>query len=531
MFDNINKDEKSLIKAIEHERMLLNHHYVGTEHLLLALLKLPKSRKICEEVGLTYSLFKKQLIKVVGIGSTVIKKNVYTPLLHVLINNSINSNGGLNEVSLLYDIAKLKEGIAYAILNELHINMDKLDRIIYPGDLIILNETVNNDEITYLRDEEIKRIENILIQKNKCNPLIIGASGVGKTAIVEELTRRINSNLIVSKLKNKKIVLLDISRLVAGTKYRGEFEEKLNKIIDFVKEKKDIILFIDEIHTIINAGGAEGAIGCADILKPYLARGIIKCIGATTKEEYRLIEKDQALLRRFQVVYVNEPTITETEKILLKVKKNYEQFYNNKISNSLINYLVNASSRYILNIANPDKSLTILDATMARAINEGKTISKSLINETISNYLNVKSLHNRKIEINNLISTDRDKINDYINNEAAKIVIDLSTIDLNLLKENNIINPLIRIKDEPDSKIFIRNYLKSSLILKKFIKKIIINKELLLNDGTKLFFAFATFVFINLEEENIIGFIKGSRKNSEFANIVNIKLDTIALKS
>lgn len=196
--------------------------------------------------------------------------------------------------------------------------------------------------------------------------MLVGKAGVGKTAIIEELARRINKGIVPSELLNKKIVMLEMGALVSGTKYRGEFEERLTKIIREVMEDKNIILFIDEIHTMINAGGAEGAINASDILKPYLARGEIKCIGATTLDEYyKTIYKDKALERRFFSIQIEEPDLEKTKMILMGIKKEYEEHHHIEISEQNVDDIVRLADTYIKNRCNPDKSIDLLDMICA----------------------------------------------------------------------------------------------------------------------------------------------------------------------
>ena len=223
----------------------------------------------------------------------------------------------------------------------------------------------NNNRI-FKRDTEIKTLIEILLRKNKNNPLLVGEAGVGKTAIVEELVRLINEEEVPEFLIGYKVIELDTGSLISGTRYRGDFEDRLNKIIKEVIAEKNIILFIDEIHTLVNCGGAEGAIDAANILKPYLARGDIKVIGATTIKEYRnSIQKDKALDRRFQIINVEEPNLKDTEYILKHIKNHYELHHNVIISDENIKDIVKYSDKYIFNRYNPDKSIDILDSVCA----------------------------------------------------------------------------------------------------------------------------------------------------------------------
>ncbi len=214
---------------------------------------------------------------------------------------------------------------------------------------------------------EIQRVIQILSRRKKNNPCIIGEAGVGKTAIVEGLAQKIKNLDIPEILKNKRIICLDLALIVAGTKYRGEFEKRLKKIVKEVQDSNDVILFIDEIHTLVGAGAAEGAIDASSILKPALARGELQVIGATTSEEYRkYIEKDAALERRFQTIYVNEPTIEETVKILKGLKSKYEAHHKVKITDEALNSAAHLSARYISGRFLPDKAIDLMDEAASK---------------------------------------------------------------------------------------------------------------------------------------------------------------------
>ena len=228
------------------------------------------------------------------------------------------------------------------------------------------------------REEEINRILEILSRRTKNNPILIGEAGVGKTALVEELSRRIVNKEVPLSLQNKRIISLDMASTVAGTKYRGEFEERVKKILQEVEENDDIILFIDEIHTLVGAGGAEGAIDASNIFKPALARGKLRCIGATTISEYKkFIEKDGALERRFQKVEVNAPNNDQVKKILLKLKPIYEKYHFVEIDDEIINLIIDLSSKYIYDRYEPDRSIDVLDEVCAKAsLKEKKDLKK-----------------------------------------------------------------------------------------------------------------------------------------------------------
>ncbi len=372
-----------IFKTAEEEMFTLHHPYVGSEHLLLSLLKLDKNiQKLASKYNLTYDKFREELILVVGTSTKKSSFVLYTPLLKRIINLAMEDARELEEelncMHLFRAMLEEGEGIAIRILYAMNINLDGLyddlsnntSKINNNLELLkigkSMNDLVNSDDLVIGRDKELSLVIETLIRKNKCNPLLVGEAGVGKTAIVEELVRKIAKKEVPTFLQNKKIVMLEMGSLVAGTKYRGEFEEKLTKVIKELENNPDIILFIDEIHTIANAGGAEGAINASDILKPYLARGKIKIIGATTTAEYnKFILKDKALNRRFEVIKVIEPTIYETEEILKRIKPSFELHYNIKITSQNITDIVKLTDKYITDRKNPDKTIDILDSVCA----------------------------------------------------------------------------------------------------------------------------------------------------------------------
>ena len=385
MFNNFGFIGSKILKDAEEERKNLSHPYVGSEHLLLAILKnKSKTKEILEDYGLTYKKFRQELINIVGIPKKNIDVNLYTPLLKRILSTALsdakeNNKGIVTESHLLVALLDEGEGIAIRIMIGMNINIDDLyDELrIKPQDIKkekleiftvgrVLNDRVDEFDEVIGRDKEINEVIEVLLRKKKSNPLLIGPAGVGKTAIVEELARRINAKDVPYPLLNKKIIDLPMGDLVSGTKYRGEFEERLTKIIKEVIKNKDIILFIDEVHTMVNAGGAEGAINAGDILKPYLARGELKVIGATTTEEYeRFIAKDKALERRFETIFVKEPTLDETKEILLGLKSSYENHHNIKITNKNIDDIVFLANKYLFKKKNPDKTIDLLDSICA----------------------------------------------------------------------------------------------------------------------------------------------------------------------
>ena len=393
MFSRFSEEAQKALIYAKKEMNNLRHPYVGSEHLFLAILSMKDLdiTKTLASYNITYEIFKKELIKIVGVGKEANEWFLYTPLLKRVIETaSLNSKEkGEVEVSvneLFLAILEEGEGVAIRLLIGLNIDVDEIYNAIY-GDIksnkkilhrklsveefgVNLNKRVTSNEIDPVigRDEEIKTLIEILCRRGKNNPLLIGEAGVGKTAIVEELARRIVNDNVPKALKGKTIISLAMANLVAGTKYRGEFEERVSKILKELEDNDDIIIFIDEIHTIVGAGGAEGAIDASNIVKPALARGKIQLIGATTTYEYHtFIEKDKALNRRFQIIMIEEPTKAKTKEILKKLKPLYEAYHFVSISDDIIDLIVELSDTYIYEYYQPDKSIDILDEVCTKA--------------------------------------------------------------------------------------------------------------------------------------------------------------------
>ena len=285
-----------------------------------------------------------------------------------------------NVQKMYLDIAQVTNSIE-------QVNINKKDPTpildTFTQDLSIQAEKGRLDEVVG-RKEELDRMVQILSRRTKNNPCLVGMPGVGKSAIVEGLASLIYNQKVPDILKNKKVISIDISTLVAGTKYRGDFEERLKKLLEEVKKEGNIILFIDEIHTIVGAGAAEGAIDASNILKPLLARGEVSIIGATTIDEYtKYIEKDSALERRFSKISVEEPTKEETIKIINGIKDKYEQHHNIKFTDLAIKEAVNLSVRYITDRYLPDKAIDVLDeaASKIRLNNNTNNINKKKLDE------------------------------------------------------------------------------------------------------------------------------------------------------
>lgn len=394
MYNNFSLEVSTLFKGAENEALKLKHSYVGTEHLLLSMLKNDENLiSFFKEYDLSYNNFYRELITTIGPTDADKCCAIYTPLLKRVMKYALEEteSSRLTSRDILIALLEIDEGVAIRILVNMDIDIEdmydnlKKNKKQYNQKLEIFNigknisEDIDMDEVVVGRDKEINLIIETLIRKNKNNPLLVGEAGVGKTAIVEELARRIKKGLVPTELNNKKIVSLEMSSLVAGTKYRGEFEEKLGKVIKELESNPEIILFIDEMHTMVNAGGAEGAVNASDILKPYLARNKIKIIGATTNAEFnKFIFQDKALTRRFEVINIVEPSISETKNILYKIKPTFEKHYKITINNEVIDEIVSMSDKYILNRFNPDKSIDVLDSLLAQKRVESKKSQKLL---------------------------------------------------------------------------------------------------------------------------------------------------------
>ena len=421
MFSKYDEEAKKVLVNMQKEMVSLKHPYIGSEHLLLSLLKYGNKDIVnkFKDVGVTYDVFRNELIKVVGIGKSNNDFYLYTPLLRSILEaaNIDSSDKGKKQVDtsdLFLALFEEGEGVAIRILLGMDVDVDSLYDDFYVSKKtknvklsvetfgIDLNKKCSSGEIDPVvgRDKEISRLLEILSRRTKNNPLLLGDAGVGKTAIVEELARRLETSNVPSKLIGKRIISVSMASLVAGTKYRGEFEERLEKIIRELEENDDVILFIDEIHTLVGAGGAEGAIDASNILKPALARGKIKVIGATTTSEYKeFIESDKALSRRFQTVVVEEPSLDETINILKKLRPIYENYHKVKISDDVISEIVSLSDRYIYDRKMPDKAIDVMDEVCSRT---SVSLYKSdNMNEIIDKLSEVKNLKNESIMNNN----------------------------------------------------------------------------------------------------------------------------------
>ena len=406
MFERFTERARKVVVRAQDEARFLKQNYIGTEHLLLGLIgeKEGIAARVLQSLNISLDDIRMAVKESVTEGSSETNEHIpFTPRAKKVLELSLREalQMGHNYIGtehILLGLLREGEGVAARVMNSFGINLDIVKERIreilnkypfYPQDesspaaeksqkrvLKMLNQY--GRDLTLLakdgkldpvigRKKEIERIMQILSRRTKNNPILIGESGVGKTAIVEGLAQSIVSKDIPANLKNKKIFTLDLGALVAGSRYRGDFEERLKKVLQEIKDDGDIMLFIDEVHTLVGAGAAEGAIDAASILKPMLARGELQTIGATTLNEYRkYVEKDKALERRFQPVYVDEPSEYETIEILRGLKDRYEEFHNLTITEEAIKNAVKLSHRYITDRYLPDKAIDLIDEAASR---------------------------------------------------------------------------------------------------------------------------------------------------------------------
>ena len=454
MFGNFEEETRKVLIHAKEEMKALKHPYVGSEHLLLAILK--DENDISDKLKsyhITYEAVREEIIKMIGTGSKESEWFLYTPLLKRVLEQAVvdskeNNQGVVTIEHLFSSLLEEGEGVALRILVGMDVDIDDLyqefsykltqthkksnhKHLLLEELGVDLNKKAENHVLDPVigREQEIHRVMEILTRKKKNNPILVGFAGVGKTAIVEELSSRIVRGEVPLSLKNKRIISLDMATLVAGTKYRGEFEERMRKILKEIEENDDIILFIDEIHTLVGAGGAEGAIDASNILKPALARGTLHLIGSTTMDEYKkFIESDSALERRFQKVYVEEPNMEETIHILMNIKSIYEKYHCVTIPDTCIREIVKLSREYIYDRYEPDKSIDVLDEVCARVrLKESKELKK---------YRKMQeSLHQIIDEKKEAIVSQDFKKASKLKSKENQLMDELNTLELTLYKK------------------------------------------------------------------------------------------------
>ncbi|HEY6070824.1 MAG TPA: ATP-dependent Clp protease ATP-binding subunit [Chthoniobacterales bacterium] len=405
--NNFTPRAQQVLQLARKEADRFNHNYVGTEHLLLGLIKLGQgvAVNVLQKMGLDLETVRMEVEKQVGSGpETKIVGNIpYTPRVKKVLALAGKEAKALNHSyvgteHILLGLLREGEGVAARVLKSLEIDIERtrneilkeLDPNFTPSEAEEGEPTSKKDvktpalrafgrDLTELakkgeldpvigRRNEIERVIQVLCRRTKNNPVLIGEAGVGKTAIAEGLAQEIASGNVPELLREKRVVTLDLALMVAGTKYRGQFEERIKAVMDEIRRSKNVILFIDELHTIVGAGSAEGAMDASNIIKPALSRGELQCVGATTMNEYRkYIEKDAALERRFQTVKVDAPTIDEAIEILKGLRPKYEAHHKAKLTDEALETAVKFSERYITGRFLPDKAIDVMDEAGARA--------------------------------------------------------------------------------------------------------------------------------------------------------------------
>lgn len=399
MYARFTERAQKVLALAQEEATRLHHPGVGTEHILLGLVREGEgiAAKALMSLGVSAEKVQAEMEKIIGPGQSQSAAMTYTPRAKKVIELSIDEARKLNHSyvgteHILLGLIREGEGVAARVLGNLGVSLNKARQQVLQllgGDAADAGpdkessagtptlDSLARDLTQMARDgkldpvigrsNEIERVIQVLSRRTKNNPVLIGEPGVGKTAIAEGLAQRIVTGDIPETLRNKRVMVLDMGTVVAGTKYRGEFEDRLKKIMEEIRQAANVILFIDELHTLIGAGGAEGAIDASNILKPALARGELQCIGATTLDEYRKhIEKDAALERRFQPITVDQPTPDEAVLILQGLRDRYEAHHRVKITDDALDAAVRLSDRYITDRFLPDKAIDLIDEAASR---------------------------------------------------------------------------------------------------------------------------------------------------------------------
>ena len=407
MFERFTERARQVVVLAQEEARILKHNYIGTEHILLGLLREEEglAARVLESLDITVERVRAQVVRIVGSGEEVTSGQIpFTPrakkVLELALREALSlGHNYIGTEHILLGLVRENEGVAARILLDFDADSEKIRNEVIrmlsgPGgrqrsggqgggqgegkkssklldqfgrNLTKLASEGKLDPVVG-RETEVERIMQILSRRQKNNPVLIGEPGVGKTAVVEGLAQRITTGEVPETLKNKQIYTLDLAALVAGSKYRGEFEERLKKVMKEITQRGDIILFIDELHNLVGAGAAEGAIDAASILKPALARGELQTIGATTLDEYRkYLERDSALERRFQQIRVEQPSTEETQQILKGLRDRYETHHRVGITDEALAAAAELADRYISDRFLPDKAIDLIDEAASRA--------------------------------------------------------------------------------------------------------------------------------------------------------------------
>ena len=402
MFERFTDRARRVVVLAQEEARMLNHNYIGTEHILLGLIHEGEgvAAKALESLGISLEAVRQQVEEIIGQGQSAPTGHIpFTPRAKKVLELSLREalqlgHNYIGTEHILLGLIREGEGVAAQVLQKLGADLNRVRQQVIqllsgytggkeaaPGEQtpqgsMVLDQFGRN--LTQLaretkldpvigRQKEIERVMQVLSRRTKNNPVLIGEPGVGKTAIVEGLAQNIVKGDVPETLKGKQIYTLDLGALVAGSRYRGDFEERLKKVLKEIKSRGDIVLFIDELHTLVGAGAAEGAIDAASILKPMLARGELQTIGATTRDEYRKhLEKDAALERRFQPIYVDEPSVAHTIDILKGLRDRYEAHHRVSFTDEALVAAANLSDRYISDRFLPDKAIDLIDEAGSR---------------------------------------------------------------------------------------------------------------------------------------------------------------------
>ena len=399
-FEKFSESARKVLSLAQEEAQQFNHNYIGTEHILLGLVREQEcvAAKVLVNLGVQLNKVRSAVEFIIGRGERAASGEIgLTPRAKKVIELSVDEARRLNHQyigteHLLIGLLREGDGVAAGVLESLGVNLEKAraetTRLLSQSQSqaqsasrgaartptldqlgVDLTQKARNGDLDPVigREKEIERVVQILSRRTKNNPVLIGEPGVGKSSIVEALAQKIAGSKVPETLHGKRLVTLDVGALVAGTKYRGEFEERLRKVIDELKSSGNCVLFIDEMHTIVGAGAAEGAVDAANMLKPALARGELQCIGATTQDDYRKqVERDPALERRFQPIKVEEPSVEETVEILRGLKSRYEEHHALEITDEAIQEAANLASRYIADRFLPDKGIDVIDEASSR---------------------------------------------------------------------------------------------------------------------------------------------------------------------
>ena len=412
-FEKFSERARRVLSLAQEEAQRFNHNYIGTEHILLGLVRETEgvAARVLSGLGVDLSKVRSAVEFIIGRGEKPAQGEIgLTPRAKKVVELAVDEARRMNHTyigteHLLIGLLREGEGVAAGVLESLGVTLEKVrtetHRILSNSSTgsgsqssrtgtrtptldqlgIDLTNAARDGKLDPVigRDQEIQRVVQILSRRTKNNPVLVGEPGVGKTAIVEALAQQIYSGEIPETLQGKRLVTLDMGALVAGTKYRGEFEERLKKVIEEIKTAGNCVLFIDEVHTLVGAGAAEGAVDASNILKPSLARGEIQCIGATTLDDYRkYVERDPALERRLQPVKVEEPNSEETLQILMGVKGNYEDHHNVDITEAAVKAAATLATRFIPDRFLPDKAIDLLDEAGSRVRLRGSVTPESV---------------------------------------------------------------------------------------------------------------------------------------------------------